>query len=161
MLAFIFSCEDLRPAHRLLCVPSVSCTQLEQELPKKLGAVAAIHALVDAVGMQLEAAKSTMAAHLNSTLESSTNITLLRQVEYVDLGRNTNTASERQSLPCISSIFGTLLGPKHPNSARKVLGLGVTHQNILGKCILWTMFVGMLCTKVCSMKDALILKNRY
>ena len=77
-----FMCEDLRPAHRLLCFPYVPCmrTQLEQELSKKLGAVAAIHALVDTVGMQLEAAKSTMAVHLNSTLESSTNTTLLQQV---------------------------------------------------------------------------------
>lgn len=52
----------------------------EQELPKKLGAVAAILALVDTVSMQDEKIKIDLAQQLNRTLENSSNEGLLREV---------------------------------------------------------------------------------
>lgn len=52
----------------------------EQELPKKLGAVAAILALVDTVSMQDEKIKIDLALQLNRTLENSSNEGLLREV---------------------------------------------------------------------------------
>lgn len=55
----------------------------EQELPKKLGAVAAILALVDTVSMQDEKIKIDLAQQLNRTLENSSNEGLLREVHTI------------------------------------------------------------------------------
>lgn len=53
---------------------------LAQELPKKLGAVAAIHALVDTVSMQDEKIKHELATELNKTLDHSSDERLLTEV---------------------------------------------------------------------------------
>ena len=59
---------------------NVNVFDREQELPKKLGAVAAILALVDTVSMQDEKIKIDLALQLNRTLENSSNEGLLREV---------------------------------------------------------------------------------
>ncbi|CAM9685062.1 unnamed protein product, partial [Ectocarpus sp. 12 AP-2014] len=91
----------------------------EPELAKKLGAVAAIYALVGTASMQAEATKKKFSLHLSYTLETSKNYELLNEVAKA-LGYMARTSISSSSEYVENEISQALQWLKEENWHRKL-----------------------------------------
>lgn len=76
-----------------------------QELSNKLGAVAAIDALVGTTSMQAEATKMIFSKHLSNTLCTSTSYNLLEQVPLVKRTAQQQCKMTCRLLPISAAMF--------------------------------------------------------